>query len=203
MKIKSERDFWSGLVFLLAAIGFGVGALNHWTGSAAQPGPGYFPLLLSGLLAILGVAVLFKSLTIEAEGGDAIGAIAWRPLLAVVVALAVFGATLQRLGLIASVALLVVIAGLGAKESRWRGVLVERRAALPRLLARVRPRPARDAAALAARGMSAARPFRRRAHRSPQGEGTRMSAARPFRRRAHRSPQGEGTSVTGAPPSWT
>ena len=77
MKIKSERDFWSGLVFLVAGVAFVVAAMNDPVGSAAQPGPGYFRLLPSAALATLGVVVLFKALTFEHDGGDPIGRIAW------------------------------------------------------------------------------------------------------------------------------
>jgi hypothetical protein len=124
VKIKSERDFCAALLFLLLAIGFAVGALNRWLGSAAQPGPGYFPLLLSAVLALLGIVLLFKSLTIEVEGGDAVGAIAWRPLLAVLAALVVFGLTLLPLGLVPAAALLALLAGLGTPGSSWRSVLL-------------------------------------------------------------------------------
>ncbi len=124
MKIKSERDFWAGVVFLLLAIGFASSAMNHPLGSATQPGAGYFPLLLSILLGVLGMLVLFKSLTIEAEAGGAIGAVAWRPLLAILIAITVFGASLQRLGLVAGAALLVAIASLAARDCTWQGVLL-------------------------------------------------------------------------------
>lgn len=124
MKIKNERDFGAALLFLLLAAGFAVGAMNRWFGSAAQPGPGYFPLLLSGTLGLLGAALLFKSLTIEAAGGDAIGAIGWRPLLAVVVALIAFGLVLPRWGLVPAAVLLGAVAGLGARDCSWRGVLL-------------------------------------------------------------------------------
>ena len=77
MKIKSEKDFWSGIMFLVVGIVFAVGATNYSMGTSARPGPGYFPLILSVILAILGAIVLFKSLTIETEGGDKIGHIAW------------------------------------------------------------------------------------------------------------------------------
>ena len=43
MKIKSQKDFWSGLMFLVVGIGFAWGALNYSFGSSARPGPGYFP----------------------------------------------------------------------------------------------------------------------------------------------------------------
>jgi putative tricarboxylic transport membrane protein len=58
LRIKSERDFWSGILFLGTGIGFALGATQYSMGSAARPGPGYFPLLLSCLLAILGTIFL-------------------------------------------------------------------------------------------------------------------------------------------------
>ncbi len=75
MKIKSQRDFFSGLMFVAVGVVFAVGATNYSMGSSARPGAGYFPLILSVLMAVLGAIVLFKSLTIETEGGDPIGAV--------------------------------------------------------------------------------------------------------------------------------
>ena len=91
MKIKSERDFWSGMMFVAVGVIFAIGATNYSMGPpcpandpcaaslwarmsqlSAHPGAGYFPLGLSILLALLGAIVLFKSLTIESEGGDPI-----------------------------------------------------------------------------------------------------------------------------------
>ena len=97
MKIKSERDFCSGLMFVVVGVAFAVGAMRYPMGNSARPGPGYFPLLLGVVLAALGAIVLFKSLTIEREGGDPIGAIAWRPLLVVMAATAAFAATAKLL----------------------------------------------------------------------------------------------------------
>ena len=142
MKIKSERDFWSGLMFLVVGVVFAIGASNYSMGSAcpandpcaanlwarlsqlsAHPGAGYFPLGLAILLALLGAFVLFKSLTIESEGGDPIGAFAWRPLIVIVVAIAVFGLMLERLGLALTVPVLIAISSLAGDEFHWRGVV--------------------------------------------------------------------------------
>jgi drug/metabolite transporter (DMT)-like permease len=124
VRIKSQRDFWSGLMFIVVGVVFAVGATNYSMGSAARPGAGYFPLLLSVIMAILGAVVLFKSLTIETPGGDPIGAIAWRPLLVIVIAIAVFGAALERLGMVLTIPILIVISSLAGNEFKWRGVLV-------------------------------------------------------------------------------
>ena len=124
MQIRSQRDFWSGLTFLVAGIVFAVGAANYSMGMAARPGPGYFPLVLSVIMAILGAIVLFKLLTIETEDGDPIGAFAWRPLLVIVGAIVVFGAALTPLGLIITVPLLIIITGFAGDEFKWKGVLI-------------------------------------------------------------------------------
>jgi len=124
VKIKSQRDFVSGLMFIVVGVVFAVGATNYSMGTSAKPGAGYFPLILSVLMAILGAVVLFKSLTIETEGGDPIGRIAWRPLIVIVVAIAVFGATITWLGLILAVPILILISSLAGDEFKWLGVVI-------------------------------------------------------------------------------
>jgi hypothetical protein len=124
LKIKSQRDFLSGLMFLIVGVVFAVGATNYSMGTSARPGAGYFPLILSVIMAILGCVVLFKSLTIETEGGDPVGDIAWRPLLVVVASIAVFGVTLPLLGMLAAVPILIVMVSFAGAEFKWTGVVI-------------------------------------------------------------------------------
>lgn len=123
MKIKSQRDFWSGIMFIVVGAAFAVGATNYSMGVSARPGPGYFPLILSTIMGLLGAIVLFKSLTIETEDGDKVGPFAWRPLIVVVVAITVFGLLLPRLGMILTIPILIFITSLAGDEFRWKGVL--------------------------------------------------------------------------------
>ena len=124
MRIKSQRDFWSGMVFLVVGIVFAVGARNYSLGTSARPGPGYFPLMLSVIMAILGAIVIFKALTIETEGGDPIGHVAWRPLIIIVAAISVFGITITWLGMIISIPILILISSFAGDEFHWRDVLI-------------------------------------------------------------------------------
>jgi Tripartite tricarboxylate transporter TctB family len=123
LKIKNQRDFWSGLMFVAVGIAFAVGATNYSMGSSARPGPGYFPLILSAIMAILGAVVLFKSLTIETDDGNPVGAFAWRPLIVVVVAIGFFGLALPRLGMLITVPILIFIVSMAGDEFHWKGVL--------------------------------------------------------------------------------
>lgn len=124
MRIKSQRDFLSGLLFVAVGAGFAMGAINYSMGTSARPGAGYFPLILGVLLAILGAVVLFKALTIETADGDPVGPIAWRPLLVVVSAIVMFGLALPRLGLITTIPLLIVMVNFAGDEFKWVSVLI-------------------------------------------------------------------------------
>ncbi|WP_296511041.1 tripartite tricarboxylate transporter TctB family protein, partial [Rhodoferax sp.] len=73
MNIKSQKDFFSGLMFIVVGGAFAIGANGYTIGTGARMGPGYFPLVLGVLLAILGVAITFTSMVVETEDGDKIG----------------------------------------------------------------------------------------------------------------------------------
>ena len=124
MKIKNQKDFWSGLMFAVAGVSFAIGATNYSFGTSARPGPGYFPFGLGVLLAILGALVLFKALTVETEGGDPVGSIGWRPLGLITLAVVVFGLALPRLGLILTLPILILIASFAGDEFRLKEVIV-------------------------------------------------------------------------------
>jgi hypothetical protein len=73
MKIKSQKDFWSGLMFIGSGLFFAFWAMAFYQmGTAVRMGPAYFPTLLGFLLAVLGAIVLLQSLTVEPEGDQAV-----------------------------------------------------------------------------------------------------------------------------------
>src|SRR5215218_2302229 len=77
MRIKSQKDFYSGLMFLVVGVAFAWGATNYTIGEGARMGPGYFPLMLGILLAGLGGFIIFESLVVETEDGEPVGKWAW------------------------------------------------------------------------------------------------------------------------------
>ena len=97
MNIKSQKDFFSGLMFMGIGAAFAWGATTYIVGSGARMGPGYFPLMLGVLMAFLGVVITFKALVVETAGGDKIGAWAWKPLVFIILANLMFGILLGGL----------------------------------------------------------------------------------------------------------
>ena len=124
MKIKSQRDFWSGLMFIAVGVGFAWGATNYSFGSSARPGPGYFPFGLGILQALLGAFLLFESLVVETEDGEPIGPWALKPLFIIMGAVAVFGFLLPRLGMALALPILIVTTSLAGDEFHWKDVVI-------------------------------------------------------------------------------
>jgi len=124
VRIKSQKDFWSGLMFIVVGGSFAIGALNYSFGSSARPGPAYFPFGLGVLLAILGGMILFEALTIETEDGEPIGAFAWKPLFIILGAVLLFGFMLPRAGMVISLPVLVLVSAYASDEHTWLGSIV-------------------------------------------------------------------------------
>jgi hypothetical protein len=132
MKIKSQKDFFSGLMFTVVGVAFAWGASDYTLGNGARMGPGYFPLVLGVLLAVLGALITFNALVVGAVGGDKIGSIAWRPLFFIIAANLVFGAALGGLpsiglppmGLIVGIFALTFIASNAGDDFSFKEVAI-------------------------------------------------------------------------------
>jgi len=130
--IKSQKDFFSGLMFALVGGAFAWGATNYTVGTGARMGPGYFPLLLGIFLAILGGFIMFYSLVEHTEDGDKVGKFAWKPVCYVLGANLAFGVLLGGLpsiglpamGLIAGIYALVFIASKAGDTFVFKDVFI-------------------------------------------------------------------------------
>jgi hypothetical protein len=132
MKIQSQKDFFAGLMFAVVGGGFAVGASQYSLGSGARMGPGYFPIILGLMLAVLGCAIAIKSMITPTPDGDKIGRFAWKPLFFIIMANLVFGASigglpiigLPPLGLIVGIFLLTFIAANAGDEFNFKEVTI-------------------------------------------------------------------------------
>jgi hypothetical protein len=115
MKIRAEKDFWSGLMFLAFALVAIVTAQGYSMGTGGRMGPGYFPMMLGIVLAGLGALLVARSL---AADGTPATRLQWRPTLMIVLGVIMFGLMIQYLGLVISLAAVTVISALASRESR-------------------------------------------------------------------------------------
>ena len=132
MRIKSQADFFSGVMFAAVGVIFAVGATSYNIGDGARMGPGYFPLMLGVLLALMGAVIIFEALVVETPDGEPIGKWAWRPLGFVLGANLAFGVLLGGLpsvglpamGLIIAIYALTIISSLAGERFNVRDVLL-------------------------------------------------------------------------------
>jgi hypothetical protein len=124
LKIKSQKDFWSGLMFIVVGAGFAVGALSYSFGSSARPGPAYFPFGLGILTAVLGGVLLFGALTIETEDGEPIGAWPLKQMVLIIGAVVIFGLLIPKIGMAVALPLLIGVSSLASGEFHWKEVLI-------------------------------------------------------------------------------
>lgn len=137
MKIKSEQDFWAGLMFVGFGLFFIVFAMGtpefidnlvgtkliagYQMGSSVRMGPAYFPVVLGGLLAVLGFVVLFDAIV---EEGPQVAKFHFRPLIFIAISSLAFAYLLKPLGLVLASIVLIFISAYGGHEFKWKEVAV-------------------------------------------------------------------------------
>jgi len=132
MKIKRQQDFYAGLLFAVVGSAFAWGAQSYQVGVSARMGPGFFPLLLGGLLALLGLAMMWRATRWPGDAAQPIGRWAWKPLAAIISANLLFGVALgglpllqlPALGLMAGIYILTLVACLGGDRFQLKEALL-------------------------------------------------------------------------------
>lgn len=122
MTIKSPKDFWAGLMFIGFGLFAAVWALTHYQmGTAVRMGPAYFPAVLGGMLAVLGLIVMAGSFAVE---GPQVPRFSMKPLILITVGCVLYGYLMKPLGLVGATAALVFVSAAGGHEFKWREVAI-------------------------------------------------------------------------------
>jgi hypothetical protein len=103
----------AGALFILVGLFFGVQALNLDLGSAFRMGPGYFPLVLSGILILLGGIIIAGAVNTQSEP---IGTFPLRGMLLILGAPVQFALTLGRLGFVPAIFISAYIASFASQR---------------------------------------------------------------------------------------
>jgi len=123
LRIRSQKDFASGLMFILVGLSFSWVARGYSMGTAAKMGPGYFPFLLGLVLALLGALVLIGSLSSKGEA-DHLARWDLKTLLRILGSVVLFGLLLKPLGIVLSVVVLVLVSSMASHEFSWKGAIL-------------------------------------------------------------------------------
>ncbi len=115
MRIRSPKDFWSGLLFIAVAVFFIVLATRYRFGTPERIGPAFFPIMVGLLLAALGAIIAGRSLVLD---GPPIEHMHLPPLLVTIAAVVLFGIALGWLGLVAAIVVLVIVGSYADRSAR-------------------------------------------------------------------------------------
>jgi len=114
-KPKDSSELLAGALLMAAAAFFCWHTIGLPIGTALRMGPGYFPMILSGLLFLLGLLVFLKGFGRE---GEAMGNIAWRGIIFILPAPIFFGLTVRGLGFVPALFVTTLIASQASLKMR-------------------------------------------------------------------------------------
>jgi len=120
-KPKDSTDIITGLLLMVVALFFGWQTTGLEIGTSLRMGPGYFPMVLSGLLFLLGLLVVIRAFGRE---GEPLGRIAWRGICFILPAPIFFGLTVRGLGFVPALFLTTLIAAQASIRMRPLPALV-------------------------------------------------------------------------------
>lgn len=121
MRIKNQKDFWSGVMFAGFGAFFAIAGSQYKFGTAAKMGPAYFPIALGLLLVMLGIVIAISGVSANATSGK-VDRFAWPTLLLILGPVVLFGLLLSKLGLVLCLVMLIAISSFASHEFSWKGM---------------------------------------------------------------------------------
>ncbi len=95
-------------------------AQQYEFGGLRSMGPGFFPVVLGGILAVLGLLIALPAFFRRGEPVK----VAWKTMVLVLGSIVVFALTLKLVGLVLATIIAVIISTLADNETRWKGRLL-------------------------------------------------------------------------------
>jgi hypothetical protein len=114
--IRAPKDFWPGLMFVATGVAAVVIGRESSFGTVTKMGPAYFPTVLGGLLAVIGLALIGRAVV---SPGGGVGPFAFRPLVLVLGATLGYGLIVRGTGLVVAVIALVLVSAAASRLVRW------------------------------------------------------------------------------------
>ncbi len=119
--IRHPKDFWTGTIFLFFGLAAVIIGQDYPMGTAGKMGPAYFPTVLGSLLALIGATAVIRSFV---RSGEPVGKFYIKEIILILSAVLLFGALMRGAGLIAAVAVLVVLSAYASPKFKWGPALL-------------------------------------------------------------------------------
>ena len=153
------KELASGLLLILVAAAFAASALRNLSlGSAASMGPGYFPLLVTMPLALIGLIVTARAFGRGNAPQETVRPLAFVLVLAAPIA---FALTVKGLGFVGAIALTVLVSAWASRAMTVRTALIITDAAVDPVRRHLLLSAAHAAGARGSLAHDLARPLRR------------------------------------------
>jgi hypothetical protein len=123
VQLRNHRDLWAGLMFAVIGIIFMILSKQYSIGTSAKMGPGYFPMVLGGLMTLFGVIIALGAFQGKAQLLK-LSPVGWREFILLLASVIVFAIALPRLGMVISVVLLILISALASHEFKLKDTLI-------------------------------------------------------------------------------
>lgn len=123
MQIRNHRDLWAGVMFFAIGMIYLVLSQQYHVGTAAKMGPGFFPMMLGGLLAFLGL-IIFAGAFARSNDELRLTPIGFREIGLILGSVALFAALLPSMGIVVALVVLLGVSALASHDFSIRDTLI-------------------------------------------------------------------------------
>lgn len=121
LELRNNKDFWAGMMFFGTGAGAMIVARHYPFGTTLNMGPGYFPMVLSGILIVFGAFIMLRGLRKEEKIQ---GSWSLRALVVLPLSVVVFGILMNLAGFIPALTALVFLSAASSREFKFKEVLL-------------------------------------------------------------------------------
>jgi hypothetical protein len=121
IELRSNKDFWAGIMLIATGAASILIARNYPFGSTMRMGPGYFPNMLGGILVLFGIYVMVSGLC---SGAKIQAHCSLRALIVLPLSVVAFGVLMKHAGFIPALAVLIFGSAFAGREFKFLEVLL-------------------------------------------------------------------------------
>jgi len=121
---KYNKDYYGGALMLLIGLGAIVQGRTYPIGTLSRMGPGFFPVALGAILALLGIAIALGARSSVPEGEEKVLPPEWRGWICIVASVVAFIVLARYGGLVPATFAVVFISAMGDRQNTMLSALV-------------------------------------------------------------------------------